>query len=410
MMKRVFICILSALMLLSVLTLNISAFSYTQIATENEWHLLELINSERREAATMFISLQDAAHIRSNELLTELSHYRPDSKAWYTVLTDKSIGYDTESFEIIGANFGTPNAFFDAVMKSDMRDKLLNEGFHIGAGYTSAQGAKNGNAWCIIGVSCNGINGISLHYDDIHLIAGSNLDSADIILEADCEHTRSYMQVLPYMISGYDKDKIGAQILNVTYKGKTAEAVITNDYKDVKYGKWYYDPIMNCTEKGYYSGVGNGNFSPSGQMTREMFVTVLGRLSGIDASKFNGTSFKDIKADRWSAPYIKWAADNGIVSGYNDGSFAPTNGITRQEICSVVKRYLDKFGIAIDRVNAEKSFTDSAKIAAWAKEAVTYCQTRGIISGDAKGAFNPSKTATRAEVAVIITNLDNKIK
>lgn len=409
-MKRVIICILSALMLLSVLNLNISAFSYTQIADDNEWQLLKLINGERREAATMFISLQDAAHTRSDELLSELSHYRQDGRAWYTVLSDKGIGYDTESFEIIGANFSTPKTFLNAVMQSDMKDKLLYDGFHIGIGYSASGETKNRNAWSIIGVSCKGISGISLHYDDIHLTADTPLTSVEGVVEAECEHTRSYMQVLPYMISGYDKDKIGAQTLTVTYRSMTAEMRITNDYKDVKQGQWYYEPIMNCTAKGYYSGVGNGNFSPSGQMTREMFVTVLGRLADIDTAKYNGTSFNDVKSGRWSAPYIKWASDNGIVSGYSDGSFGPAKGITRQEICSVVKRYLDKYSITVEQTNAEKDFTDSTKIAPWAKEAVIYCQTRGIISGDAKGAFNPTKTATRAEVAVIITNLDNKIK
>ncbi len=409
-MKRVLICILSVLMLLSVLNVNISAFSYTQIASENEWKLLDLINRERDEAATMFVALQDAAHTRSVELLSELSHYRHEGDHWYTVLTDKGIGYDTESFEIIGANFSTPKAFLDAVLKSELKDKLLYEGFHIGVGYTAAADTKNKNTWCIIGVSCKGINGISLHYEDVHLTAGGDLSSADIILEAECEHTKSYMQTLPYMISGYDKDKIGTQFLTVTYKNKSDEVVVTNDYKDVKVGQWYYTPIMNCTENGYFSGVGNGNFSPSGQMTREMFVTVLGKLAGIDTSRYNGTSFNDVISDRWSAPYVKWASDNGIVSGYNDGSFAPAKGITRQEMCSVVKRYLDKFNITIERTNAEKEFTDNAKIAPWAKEAVVYCQTRGIISGDANGAFNPTNTATRAEVAVIITNMDNMIK
>lgn len=408
-MKRIISCIL-IIVIMSAFAVNISAFSYTQIASESEWQLLDLINRQRREAATMFISLQDAAHTRSTELLAELSHYRPDGDPWYTVLTDKGVGYDTESFEIIGANFGTPKAFLDAVLKSDMKDKLLNGGVHIGVGHTSAAGAKNANAWCIVGVSCKGISAISLHYDDIHLTAGGNLSTVDATVEAECEHTRSYMKLLPNMISGYDNSKIGTQILKATYKGKTAELVITNDYKDVKHGMWYYDPIMNCTAQGYYSGVGNGNFSPAGQMTREMFVTVLGRLADIDVTKYTGTSFGDVKRDRWSAPYIKWASDNGIVSGYNDGSFAPTKGITRQEMCSVVKRYLDKYDITIEQTNAEKDFTDSNMIASWAKEAVSYCQTRGIISGDAKGAFNPSKTATRAEVAVIITNLDNKIK
>ncbi|MBQ4561025.1 MAG: S-layer homology domain-containing protein [Clostridia bacterium] len=409
-MKRFLSFVFIFILLIPAVCSNVSAFSYTQIASENEWQLLELINRERREAVSMYVDLQNAAGKRSQELLSNLSHYRPDGSAWYTVLTANKIDYDSNCYEIIGANFKDAESFLASVLRSDMKDKLLDGGCHIGVGYTGSESAKNKNAWCIIGVSCEGIDSIALHYDDIHITAGGDLSSADIILEAECEHTKSYMQTLPYMISGYDKYKIGTQFLTVTYKNKSAEVVITNDYKDVRPGQWYYDPIMNCTEQGYYSGMGNGSFSPSGQMTREMFVTVLGNLAGIDESRYTGTSFNDVKAGRWSAPYIKWASDNGIVSGYKDGSFAPAKGITRQEICSVVKRYLDISNITIDRTNAEKEFSDNGKIAFWAKEAVVYCQTRGIISGDAKGAFNPTNTATRAEVAVIITNLDNKMK
>ena len=406
-MMRVISCILLTVTLISFLSAGLSAFSYTQIADEYEWQMLGLINQHRRDAATMFTELQDCAGKRSEELLGNLSHYRPDGEIWYSVLEDKNIPYDTNSFEIIGANFDSPDEFFDAVMGSNMWDKLLYNGAHIGIGYSSSDETKNRNAWCIIGVGCDGIDSIGLHYPDIHFTAGKLGDVSSATVEAVCSHGKSYMQLHSYMVSGYEKYMIGTQYLTVTYQNKTADLVITNDYTDVKPGKWFYDPIMNCTEKGYYSGVADGVFSPSGQMTREMFVCVLGRFADIDAASYTGSNFTDIKSSRWSAPYIKWAADNGIVSGYNDGSFGPTRGITRQEMCSIVKRYIDKFDITIDQTNAEKEFTDSQKIASWAKDAVGYCQTRGIISGDAKGAFNPTNTATRAEVAVIITNLDN---
>ncbi len=405
-MKKVISCILCLLMISSVLTINISAFDYTQIASANEWQFLKLLNAERSTPVTMFAALQDASHVRATEELTSLSHYRPDNTPWYSILTEKGIDCGTDSFELIASNFDNTSKAFDALMS----DKLLSDIGHIGIGYASSDTAKNKTAWNVIGIGCSGITSVSLHYTDIHLSAGGNVNSVDITLKATCEHGNSYMPVPVSMIKGYDKDKIGTQILTVTYKGKTAEFILTNDYKDVKPTQWYYDAIMNCTEAGYYSGVGNGNFDPKGTMTREMFVTVLGRFAGIDVSKYTGSSFSDVKAGRWSAPYIQWAAKNGIVSGYSDSTFRGTKGITRQEMCSIVKRYIDRYSVTLEQVNAEKSFTDSHLIAPWARDAVSFCQTRGIVSGDSLGAFNPKNTATRAEVAVIISNLDNIIK
>ncbi len=405
-MKKIISCVLSILMIVSVFVIDALAFDYSQIACSNEWQLLELLNDRRKTPVTMLAALQDASHTRSAELLSCLSHYRPDNTAWYSVLNEKGIGYNTDSFELIAANFDSPSKVFNALMC----DNLLSDIGHVGIGYASSASEKNKQAWNIIGISCSGISSVSVHYADIHLTAGDDLASVDIILEATCEHGKSYMPVPSSMITGYDTEKIGIQILTVSYKGKTAELVITNDYKDVKLNQWYYDAIMNCTQAGYYAGVGNGNFNPRGTMTREMFVTVLGRFAGVDGKKYTGSSFSDVKTGRWSSPYIEWAAMNGIVSGYNDSTFRGAQGVTRQEMCSMVKRYVDKYGIVLDQTNAQKIFTDSTLIASWARDAIIYCQTRGIISGDSKGAFNPKNTATRAEVAVIVTNLERITK
>lgn len=409
-MKKLVSVILLCMLLLSAFSLYSYGFDYTNIASMQEWRLHKMINQRRNDEVSLCASLQDAADLRANELLSNLSHYRAQGKAWYSVLDEKGIVYTPSAFELICANFNSEKEALDALLDTAEGKKLLGNVDHIGIGYASSNQTNNKNAWCIIGIECNSSSSIALHYSDIHLTYGQKIDNLPLVIEEKCLHSSSYLQALPRMIEGYVPEKIGTQILYVKYKDFTSEFVITNDYKDVLPKAWYYKAVMNCTEAGYYSGVGEGNFAPQQKMTREMFVTVLGRFAGIDKTKYTGTSFSDVKAERWSAPYIEWAAENKIVSGYADKTFAPTKGITRQEMCSIVKRYVDAYAINLPQINAQKTFTDSSRIGVWALSAVSYCQTRGIISGDANGAFNPQNNATRAEVAVIITNMEKLIK
>lgn len=408
-MKKIVSIMLVLVMLASCLPLNIQAFNYKDIASDKEWELLELINKKRAVPVTMLPSLQDATYVRSFELISHMSHYRPSSEPWYTVLDEKGIVYAADSYELIACNYTTASDALNALLESEEGQKLLTEADHVGIGYASNRNAKNKTSWCIIGISCQGSQKPFLHYTDIHFTYGQSIGSLDLILEDRCMHGSSYLKAEPNMVKGYDKEKIGTQILTLEYKDQSAEFVITNDYTDVGRKSWYYDAVMNCTEAGYFAGLGNGVFAPNDQMTREMFVTVLGKLAGIDTKDYKGSGFTDVKASRWSAPFIKWAADKKIVSGYNDNTFAPTKGITRQEMCSVVKRFVESYGYNIPKINSEKAFTDLTSIAAWAKEAVMFCQTRGIINGDSVGAFNPLKVASRAEVAIIVTNLENSI-
>ncbi len=409
-MRKLISVTLLCVILLSAFSICAYGFEYTDIACNEEWTLHKMINEGRNNEVSLCAVLQDAAGTRAKELLSNLSHYRTDNKAWHTILDEKGVVYTPSSFELICANFNSEIEVLGALLATSEGQKLLGDVDHIGIGYASSATTKNKTAWCIIGIECNNDSSIALHYSDIHFTYGQKVDNIPLVIEEKCIHGSSYLQALPRMIKGYAADKIGTQILSVSYKNKSTEFVITNDYKDVSPKAWYYKPVMNCTEAGYYSGVGEGEFAPSQQMTREMFVTVLGRFAGVDITKYTGTSFSDVKTTRWSAPYIEWAAKNKIVSGYDDKTFAPTKGITRQEMCSIVKRYVDSYGIDIPQINAEKTFTDSSKIGKWAAPAVSFCQTRGIISGDAKGAFNPQNNATRAEVAVIITNMEKIIK
>ena len=175
-------------------------------------------------------------------------------------------------------------------------------------------------------------------------------------------------------------------------------------FKDVKAGSWYKPAVDFAVGSGLFTGTGTDTFSPNTVMTRGMLVTVLGRLSGVDASKYTTCYFEDVKSGSYYYGYIEWARQTGVVDGTDTYIFEPDRAITRQEICKIMVTYSKSRDIALKNFYPKKTFKDEAKIAGWAKAYVTSCQRAGIVSGDDKGYFHPTSSATRAEVATILMN------
>jgi hypothetical protein len=166
---------------------------------------------------------------------------------------------------------------------------------------------------------------------------------------------------------------------------------------------WAKNDILFVTERGLFSGTSATTFSPNGTMTRGMVVTVLGRYAQADISGFTVSRFSDVAASAYYAPYIEWAAENGIVGGIGGGKFAPDQPITREQMAVILKNFIDKVEIELTAYPDKSSFTDSGKISSWAVDAVNYIKALGIITGLPNGSFNPQGMATRAEVAAIFS-------
>jgi hypothetical protein len=167
-------------------------------------------------------------------------------------------------------------------------------------------------------------------------------------------------------------------------------------------GHWAYDAIKYAVENGLFNGTSETTFSPNTAMDRGMFVTVLGRIADIDVSAYTQAPFTDVSAGAYYAPYAAWASENGIVEGVGGGLFAPSREITRQEMAAMLGRYVNFADITLDS-NARAAFADDAAIASWAKDGVYALAFAGILNGVGEDNYAPTKTATRAEVATMLT-------
>lgn len=175
-------------------------------------------------------------------------------------------------------------------------------------------------------------------------------------------------------------------------------------FADVPADAWYAPAVQTCAERGLFQGTSPTTFSPDLSMTRGMFVTVLGRMENIDPTQADASGFMDVPEDAYYAGYVGWAARSGIVAGVSDSVFEPERGISRQEICTIVHRYLVWKDVSLQTVPSAQ-FADDAQIAEWAKESVYVCRSAGIVSGVGDNHFAPNVAARRCEAAQIFKNL-----
>ena len=199
----------------------------------------------------------------------------------------------------------------------------------------------------------------------------------------------------------FDMSRGTAPQLIITIPEKIAQTWI-NPFTDVTMDDWFYADIAYVHENGLFNGTSSSTFSPQAAITRGMVVTVLGRLAGIDIKDYSGASFDDVNTAQYYAPYIKWAAETGIVKGVGNNNFMPDANISRQDLAVILSNYVDKMGIEMRQTMQNVVFVDSAEIADYATNAVSDMVRAGIINGRPGNIFDAKGEATRAEVAAML--------
>ena len=176
-------------------------------------------------------------------------------------------------------------------------------------------------------------------------------------------------------------------------------------FKDVSEKDWFYDAVKFASDNGIMVGVSDDEFAPYTNITRAMFVSILYRMSDEHAAAKK--IFDDVPLDTWYSEAVAWGAANKIVMGISETEFAPDRIITREQMCAMLKRYMDHKSVKLEEVNKGVKFTDSDKISPYALEAVNEMARCGIISGHDTGAFEPLNGATRAECAAVVMRFMN---
>lgn len=198
-----------------------------------------------------------------------------------------------------------------------------------------------------------------------------------------------------------------------TGSGSTTTTPTYNAFVDVPSSRWSATYINKLASLGIINGTGGGYFEPTLYVTREEFVKMLAGVAGANVTGYTSSRFPDVPLSRWSAPYIAWAADRGITTGTDGGNFAPAMRITREEMATMIYRYVQSAGETLPAKNTPVIFADANLISGWAQTPVSVMQQAGIIDGNVTNGrytFDPKVSASREECAKMLAVLYDLVR
>ena len=175
-------------------------------------------------------------------------------------------------------------------------------------------------------------------------------------------------------------------------------AVEDTGFTDVDPADWYAGAVEYVRDNGIMAGTGNSAFSPNGSMTRAMVATALYQAAGRPAVE-GEDSFSDTQPGIWYSDAVVWASQNGVVSGYGDGTFGTNDSITREQMAQMLWNYAGQ-----PSVEVTEPYADQNEISGYAVSAVAWARENGYMVGQGENRFHPQGNLTRAQAAAALEN------
>ncbi len=155
--------------------------------------------------------------------------------------------------------------------------------------------------------------------DDINQLAdlGVVTGNPDGTFRPDSQITRA--EIVAILVRLYDLD---------------SETMVT--FEDTQ-NHWASGYISIAASLGYVNGFDTAHFGPNEALTREQLAVMVTRIAGLQPSGGTALSFADSSAiSGWAMDGVRAAFENGLISGYPDGTFRPDAEITRAEACHLI--------------------------------------------------------------------------
>ncbi|MBS7525298.1 S-layer homology domain-containing protein, partial [Fusibacter paucivorans] len=272
-------------------------------------------------------------------------------------------------------------------------------------------------------ISGSDLNATIIHIENDavaeRIVANADKSTAQVVnLDSDLEDPEIQTMLLPYYTEDETEKVVKfSAITDDELKWRSEEGksywfkLNRVSFKDIETHVAKED-ILFVSARKLFSGTDVDIFAPDEALTRAMFVTVIGKLSGIDATKYGRAGFIDVAAGSWYEPYLTWALQAGIISGRGNGIFAPKDLITREEMAVILSQFADYKGFELNETDDNGIYEDSGIISFWAKDSIDHLSAAGVVTGDALHMLHPKTVITRAECASylrrFIENVVNK--
>ena len=182
----------------------------------------------------------------------------------------------------------------------------------------------------------------------------------------------------------------------------TALAAGENPFTDVPASHWAHDDITYVYENDLMNGTDGSLFSPESTTTRAQVVTVLYRLAGQPAADWENP-FWDVPASAWFHDAVTWAWENDITGGVSSTHFGAGNAVTREQLATFLYRYAQDQGYDTSARADLSGYSDAGLVSSYATEALSWANATGLIIGTTATTLSPKGSATRAQVATILS-------
>lgn len=206
---------------------------------------------------------------------------------------------------------------------------------------------------------------------------------------------------LDQVVMDYITEELDGTVTAARY-GQTANRIHTISYNDVTAGDWFTSDVIYVTLTGLMNGTGDG-FSPNNNINRAQLVTVLYRMAG-QPEVTGENPFTDVPDGQWYTDAVLWAAENNITDGTSETTFSPNDALTREQMATFLYRFADfETEEPIEITGDLSGYTDADLVADYAVDAMTWAVGEGVISGIGNNTLAPDNTASRAQMATVLT-------
>ncbi len=178
----------------------------------------------------------------------------------------------------------------------------------------------------------------------------------------------------------------------------SVEALATTRLTDIK-EHWAQSAILSLVDEGVINGYEDNTFRPNRSVTRAEFAKIVALAFDIKPSQ--GATFSDVPAKHWATEYISALVDQGIIQGYPDGTFRPSNKITRAEALTMLARALDLLNSDQTTPEWAPSFSD-VDPDHWAYIPVELTERLRVHPPQWTEKLQPEVNTTRAEIAHMV--------
>lgn len=178
---------------------------------------------------------------------------------------------------------------------------------------------------------------------------------------------------------------------------KTSELLIGSLFKDVSENHMYYDAIRYLKKTGVIQGYSDSTFRSDNPVSRVEALKMIFVALNKEILSDTTLHFPDTESDTWYAPYVATAQSDGIIQGYPDGTFKPTNEVNRVEFIKMLTLAMDT---DVDPVVAENPY-DDVHYLEWYAPYAQFVKETNIAPWDSD-TLDPSDSMTRGEVAEML--------